>query len=145
MTRNPWLGTGFESFWLGSRLEKIWELNWWHPNEAHSGYIEVFLNLGWVGIVLFALILVSGYRKVLLAMRRAPEEGRLRLAFLFIALAYNCTESAVRIMHPVWICLLLATISVPGGWNRIKNRHTKTAAIPTFGSDEMETPVLEEV
>src|SRR5260370_24790907 len=43
---NPMLGTGFESFWLGKRLEKIWSLYWWHPNEAHNGYLEVFLNLG---------------------------------------------------------------------------------------------------
>jgi len=145
LARNPWFGTGFESFWLGPRIEKLWDIFWWHPNEAHSGYIELYLNLGWVGIALFSLILVTGYRKVISAVRQSPEEGRLRLAFLFTAVAYNCTESAIGAMHPVWICLLLATVSVPGGWNRIKNRQTKTAATPTFSSDEMETPVLERV
>jgi exopolysaccharide production protein ExoQ len=141
---NPWFGTGFESFWLGPRIEKLWDIFWWHPNEAHSGYIEVFLNLGWVGIVLFSLILVTGYRKAISAVRRSPEEGQLRLAFLFTALVYNCTESASGAMHPVWIFLLLAAMNVPGGWNRIKNVSTKTAAIPTLTSEETGTPVLEE-
>jgi exopolysaccharide production protein ExoQ len=123
---NPWIGTGFESFWLGWRLDQLWSSHWWHPNEAHNGYLEVFLNLGWIGIVLLALVLVTGYRSVIAAVRRAPDEGRLRLAFFFTALAYNCTESAVRIMHPAWIGLLLAVTVVPGGWARIKNRKAKT-------------------
>src|SRR5439155_1472984 len=58
MTTRPLLGTGFESFWLGSRLEKIWSIYWFHPNEAHNGYLEVFLNLGWVGVSLLAFMLL---------------------------------------------------------------------------------------
>ena len=50
MDTHPWLGTGFESFWLGSRLEHIWSLYPWHPNEAHNGYLEVYLNLGLAGV-----------------------------------------------------------------------------------------------
>jgi exopolysaccharide production protein ExoQ len=49
---NPILGAGFESFWLGERLQKMWAIHWWHPNEAHNGYIETYLNLGIVGCVL---------------------------------------------------------------------------------------------
>src|SRR6266850_1226315 len=48
LSGNPLFGTGFESFWLGPRLERIWSVIWWHPNEAHNGYIEVYLNLGWI-------------------------------------------------------------------------------------------------
>jgi exopolysaccharide production protein ExoQ len=117
MAGNPWLGTGFESFWLGPRIEKLWRIHWWHPNEAHDGYIELYLNLGWIGIVLFSCILVSAYRKVILAVRRTPVEGQLRLALLYTAAVYNCTESAVGAMHPVWIVMLLAAMTVPGGWS----------------------------
>ena len=56
------VGTGFESFWLGKRLERMWSIYWWHPREAHDGYIEIFLNLGWLGIVMFGIVLVTGYR-----------------------------------------------------------------------------------
>src|ERR1039457_6420222 len=41
---NPVFGTGFESFWLGERIKKLWAEHWWHPNEAHNGYLETYLN-----------------------------------------------------------------------------------------------------
>jgi exopolysaccharide production protein ExoQ len=111
---NPLVGTGFESFWLGRRLEKMWSLWWWHPNEAHNGYLEVYLNLGWIGVALLALLLFTGYRNALAAYRRDLKTGRLRLAFFVVAVAYNFTESAIRIMHPIWVIFLFATLAVPG-------------------------------
>ncbi len=116
LTKNPMIGTGFESFWLGPRLDKIWSVYWWHPNEAHNGYIEVYLNLGWIGLSLLAVLIVTGYRTAIGALRRDPDSAGIRLAFFLVAVAYNFTESAVRIMHPVWIFFLVATITVPGGW-----------------------------
>jgi O-antigen ligase len=120
LTKNPMIGTGFESFWLGPRLDKIWSVYWWHPNEAHNGYIEVYLNLGCIGLSLLAVLMVTGYRTAIGALRRNPDAAGIRLAFFLVAVAYNFTESAVRIMHPVWICFLLATITVPGGWAGVR-------------------------
>jgi len=111
MTPNTILGAGFESFWLPPRLDYLWRMYWWHPNEAHNGYIEVYLNLGWIGLALLTVILVTGYRKVFGAVLRNPEVGGLCLAYFFVGLVYNFTESAVRIMHPVWILFLLAMIA----------------------------------
>src|SRR5437773_348287 len=59
---NRIVGAGFDSFWLGARLETMWRL---YPslylNEAHNGYIEVYLNLGAVGVFLIVLLLLGGY------------------------------------------------------------------------------------
>ena len=132
MTGNPLVGTGFDSFWLGKRLEKMWSIYWWHPREAHDGYIEVFLNLGWLGIVMFGIVLVTGYRTVMSAFRRNAEEGKLRLAFFVVAVAYNFAESAFGTLNPVWICFLLAVIAVPGGW--IKSKPRKAAAVTAMAS-----------
>ena len=112
MTGNPLLGTGFESFWLGSRLQRMWSIYWWHPNEAHNGYLEVFLNLGWVGVALFAAVLVAGYRKILAAVRQREVAGSLMLAFFVAALIYNITESGIRELNPIWFVFLLAVIAV---------------------------------
>jgi O-antigen ligase len=110
---NPLFGAGFESFWLGPRLDKIWAVYWFHPTEAHNGYLETFLNLGWVGIALLAVVIVAAYRNVAAVLRRDPEAGRLRLAFFVSAIAYNFTESAFKTMNPVWFIFLLAAIAVP--------------------------------
>jgi exopolysaccharide production protein ExoQ len=113
MTTNPVLGTGFESFWLGKRLEKLWSIYWWHPNEAHNGYLEMYLNLGWVGVALLAGIMINGYRNVIRRLGEDRVTGPLFLAFFFVGVAYNFTEAATRTMSPVWICLIIATIAFP--------------------------------
>lgn len=111
MNQNSFLGTGFESFWLGPRLQKIWSIYWWHVNEAHNGYIEVLLNLGWVGAGLLSVVILTGYRKVFGAFRQNPEFGGLLLAYFTLAVVYNFTESAIRIMHPIWILFLLSIMA----------------------------------
>jgi exopolysaccharide production protein ExoQ len=112
MTANPLFGTGFESFWLGSRLQTMWSIYWWHPNEAHNGYIEIFLDLGWVGIALLAVLLLSGLRNTFAAVREQAEAGGLLLAYLVVVLIYNVTESAFRELDPIWFVLLLSVIAV---------------------------------
>jgi len=135
MTRSPLFGTGFESFWLGPRLDKIWSIYWWHPNEAHNGYIEIFLNLGCIGLVLLLVVFMSSYRNVLAALRRDPVLGSFRLAYFVLAIVYNFTESAIRIMHPVWILFLLVGTAVrePGP---VKKEKT-TAAEPVPLQEEL--------
>lgn len=143
MVTNPMVGTGFESFWLGKRLEKIWSIYWWHPNEAHDGYIELYLNLGWIGITLLVLAIVSGYRNIVVGFRRDPDLGRLKLAYFVAAVAYNFTEAAFRMMSPVFIVFLLATIAVPEVRARTKAKARAPAARQAVHSPAI--PSLEEV
>jgi O-antigen ligase len=113
MDTNPVLGTGFGSFWLGARLEKLWAIYWWHPNESHNGYLETYLNLGWMGLFLLGLLVVSGYRNVLNMLRRESDIGKLCLAFFVAGLAYNFTEAGFKTMNVVWIAFLMAVAIRP--------------------------------
>jgi exopolysaccharide production protein ExoQ len=124
-TNNPWVGTGFESFWLGPRLDKIWSIYSWHPAEAHNGYIEIFLNLGWVGVALLGVVIAAGYRTVIAAYRRNLPTGTLRLAFFVVGIVFNFTEAAFfRMMAPAWIFFLLAITSFP----ELPNLKVRTSA-----------------
>jgi exopolysaccharide production protein ExoQ len=113
---NPLLGTGFDSFWLGKRLEKIWATGSMLRgiNEAHNGYLETYLNLGWIGVSLLAGLIVAGYRDVMTALRLDSDVGRLRLAFLVVAVVYNFTEAGFRTSGTVWAAFLLAIAVMPG-------------------------------
>jgi len=113
MDTHPLVGAGFESFFLGDRLEYLWSKYWWHPNEAHNGYLETYLTLGGVGLCLLAWLIIAGYRNALNAYRSDPRLGTLRLAFLVVAVIYNTTEAAFKVMNPVWIVFLLAVTAVP--------------------------------
>jgi exopolysaccharide production protein ExoQ len=113
MNRSPWFGTGFESFFLGERAERLWSIFTWHPNEAHNGYLELYLNLGIVGLGLFLFVIMVGYRNVVASFKSDRTTATLKLAFLIAALIYNSTEAAFKIMHPVWIVFLFAVTAVP--------------------------------
>jgi O-antigen ligase len=115
---NPLVGAGFESFWLSPTVhEKLWEAIPGLPlNEAHDGYLEVYLNLGWVGVGLIVLVLTDGYRRAVKAFRHEPPFGALLLAYVLTSAVYSITEAGFRMMAPSWIFLLFAIIqasSVP--------------------------------
>lgn len=107
------LGRGFESFWLGWRLLKVQNAYRFQLQEAHNGYLEIYLNLGWIGIALLATLVVTGYQNVLAGFRYNFQTASLRLGILVMALIYNLTEAAFRTQNPVWIVFLLVTIAVP--------------------------------
>ena len=112
---NPLFGTGFESFWLGDRIKHVWAYGemTYGINEAHNGYIETYLNLGWIGVALLINLIITGYRNILGAMRLDPAATRLRLALIVIAVVYGFTEVGFRINCTVWIAFLMAILSVP--------------------------------
>lgn len=130
MNSNPLIGAGFESFWLPPRLDKIWSVYWWHPRQAHNGYIEVYLNLGWIGVALLVVVLIAGYKNVISAFRSDPDSGRLRLAYFVAAIAYNFTESAIRMLNPVWIFFILSAVAVPEGWARAARKPAERSPTP---------------
>ena len=61
---NPIFGTGFESFWLGERPERLEGLFYFIPNEAHNGYLETYLTLGLIGVFLLIGLFVATFWKI---------------------------------------------------------------------------------
>jgi hypothetical protein len=76
-------------------------------NEAHNGYLEIYLNLGWAGICFIALLLATAYKRVISGMRRDPAKASVFLGFLLCTLFYSFTEAGFRVMSPSWFFLLL--------------------------------------
>jgi O-antigen ligase len=113
---NPLVGTGYESFWLGSRLARFWVIDdatYLGIQEAHNGYLEVFLNIGWIGIALLAIVILNGYRNLIATLRSDPYLGALGLGFFVAELNYNFTEAGFRMMCPLWFFFLLSVMVIP--------------------------------
>jgi len=110
MDTNPIVGTGFETFWTGSRLEYM---NRVFPgiNESHNGYLETWLNLGGIGVILIVLVLGQGYCIAVAAFRRDPMLGGLLIAYIVTAVTYNVTEAGFRMLGPEWIFIVLAVVA----------------------------------
>jgi O-antigen ligase len=108
MDTNPWVGTGYESFWLGERLERIENaFPGMEINESHNGYLEVYANMGWIGVGLLALLLVTGYRKIIAKFRLDPNTGSLLIAYALATVCCNFSESGFRMMTVTWFFLLV--------------------------------------
>jgi len=107
---NPLLGTGFESFWLGERAQYFWKKYWWRPTQAHNGYLELYLNLGIIGIGLLASMIFFSYRNIRKSLVTEFYFASFRLSVLIIVLIYNLTESAFKGLHIMWFMLLLVSI-----------------------------------
>lgn len=136
LVTNPLVGAGYESFWLGPRLETMWStFPGSYMNEAHNGYLETYLNLGWVGVGLIALILIHGYRCAVRTFRCEPTYGALLLAYILTAGVYSITEAGFRLLNPVWIFLLLAVVAASGasGLGEEAQQSANTVADPASG------------
>jgi exopolysaccharide production protein ExoQ len=115
MHTNPLIGTGFESFWTGGRLERVWNMSVQGIEEAHNGYLEVYLNLGWIGVFLLLWLIVSGYRRAMSTYKIDPVAGRLSLSYFVAAMIYNLTEAGFKMLIPIWFAFLLSITIVPAG------------------------------
>lgn len=108
---NPLIGTGYESLWLGPRLQKIWQAIG-GINEAHNGYLDMYLNLGIAGIVFLVAFLMAGYRTIWKKFSTEHALATLSLSVWTVMLFYNVTEVAFK-GGLLWLVFLLGAIATP--------------------------------
>jgi len=101
--KNFWLGYGYASFWQFIGYDPIiWQapefsiFNIPRPAHAHNGFIDLWLELGLVGVVLFTASLISNFvRAISLASRKRGVIDYWPLALMTYILLYNVTESLI--------------------------------------------------
>jgi O-antigen ligase len=109
----PLIGFGYQNFWMGYRLTAVWSrLGTDFLNEAHNGYLEMYLNLGLVGLILLVMFMVSTCRTICRQLSVSPHYASFGVALWMITVFYNFTEAAFG-ASPLWIVLLLCAIVVP--------------------------------
>jgi exopolysaccharide production protein ExoQ len=110
---NPILGTGFESFWLGERPQRLEGLFYFIPNEAHNGYLEIYLTLGLIGLFILIALFIATFWKIRPELWRNFEWGRFRLGFLAAIVVYNWTEAGFKTVHPIWFVFYIIAMDYP--------------------------------
>lgn len=141
---SPLVGAGFESFWMGSRLQRVWDMTEKGIQEAHDGYLEVYINLGIVGVSLLAGLIVSGYRNALAVFRRDRHAGRLQLAFFTAGVIYSITEAGFRMMCPMWIGFLLSIVAIPPSVSKKKGQPRQKSLVKQVALTGEDEPVVRE-
>lgn len=110
---NPIFGVGFESFWLGQRLDILWQKWPWKPNQVHNGYIEIYLSLGIIGVGLMLMVLVSTFKKISADLLVNFEFAKLRLGYFFAIVSFNYAEAAFKNIHPLWTIFYIVAMGYP--------------------------------
>jgi exopolysaccharide production protein ExoQ len=113
MHTNPLVGTGYQTFWIGPRLEYFWKNSGLgHLNEAHNGYLEVYLELGLVGVALLIGLLVASYLAICRKLTLHPSLAILGLAAWLALIFYNMSEAAFD-GGLLYMVLLMGSITMP--------------------------------
>jgi exopolysaccharide production protein ExoQ len=110
MTRSPWLGWGFHSFWLvGSKAPSVVEAPEWISNMtgSHSGYLDVQLETGLIGYSLFLAFLAATLHSIDRVVRQDAMRGWLLLSVAFYVMTTNILETVWLYNDPLWLLFVL--------------------------------------
>jgi exopolysaccharide production protein ExoQ len=114
--QRPWLGYGYAAFWKaaatapGGALERLA----WAPHHAHDGLLDLGLELGVVGIVVFlGPFVVYAWRMLAWGLVR-PVAWRLwPFTLLVYAVVWNAAESDLVRQHGVvWPLYVAAVVTI---------------------------------
>ena len=130
---NKMIGTGFESFWLGSRVDALWAKYWWRPNQAHNGYIETYINLGALGIFFLFGAVMASFSKVLTSLSTESFFAPLRFAYLIGILLFNYTDATFKAVHILFFLFFLITIDYPRS-AKVTTRRNERAIVAGRGA-----------
>lgn len=117
-----WLGYGYSSFWLGWQgpSADIWQQTGWHPVQAHNGFLNLWLQLGAVGMFLLIVLIVRYIYQAVTMLRHSKEAAPLfPLIFLLYMILYNVTESDILIPNTLyWSLFMIFSFYLSSNWNK---------------------------
>jgi O-antigen ligase len=138
--KHPLLGYGFSAFWQGMKGESynvILALRFvlFH---AHNGFLEIWLELGAVGLLFFGLGYVRAWRKLLpLLVMREQKECAWMLYVLVLALFYDLDENTLLTFNGLfWVLYVAALVNIE--ILAVENRmQQKAKCLPVFLKPEI--------
>lgn len=119
--RHPLQGFGYGAFWLGegSRSQYVIDALGWIPLQSHNGYLDIFNEVGAVGLVLAAGALAWHAAAVARLLRADRELGALYAALLLMMLVSNMTESEMFRGVVFYNVLLFLSATGVSAWLRL--------------------------
>jgi O-antigen ligase len=114
--QHPWRGYGYGGFWLGNDgpSRYVWQRVTWLPPNAHNGFLDLWLELGLVGLSVMVVSLVTcAIRAGVIARRDRTVEGAFGLIFLVFLLMANVTESYLVFHNSIFWVLYVTMAADP--------------------------------
>ena len=82
----PWLGHGFQGFWLPDEREvqEIWAVVQWQAPHAHNGILELLIETGYVGLTLYGVLVGNLVVLVIRGLARDSAEAWWTVSWLML-------------------------------------------------------------
>ncbi len=114
--QRPWLGYGFGGYWGGweSESSALWYAAEWKPPNSHNGLLDLWLNLGILGIAIFGLgFLTSVLRGIVWVRLNRGSEGFWPMLYLTYFVLANLAESSLMVQNDLfWVLYIAVAFSV---------------------------------
>jgi len=108
LNTDPIIGTGFCNFWSNRFYQS--QLPDWVAHSAHNGYLEVYLDGGWLGVSVLAIMLVAIWVKIGTHLKTGNQYAMVRLA-VYLAMVIGCfSESHYGRLTPLWFLFILTAL-----------------------------------
>jgi O-antigen ligase len=114
-------GLGFGSFWTPyTRIHYV-------VGEAHNGYLDIVLDIGYLGLFLMTIFLLSSCRRAVKGLALDFDWACLWICLLFVTVLHNATESSLNsFASPLTALLVFLAIAFPA---MAASNHENNAAL----------------
>lgn len=115
--KKPLLGYGYGAFWSGSDTPSfyIWQVMGWKPPHSHNGFLDICLEVGFLGLSIFILgLLIKILPRALIWIRLSTtSEGFWPLLSITYMILTNLAESALFAYNNLfWVIYVAIAFSV---------------------------------
>lgn len=118
--KRPWLGYGYSGFWTSSESDYILVHTWAAAAgvtrfQAHNGFIDLFLQLGFLGMSIFLVNFIATLNRVVNILHSTRTiESLWMLEFLILSVVLQLTESltlvSLNTLCSIYVSIVLSTI-----------------------------------
>jgi O-antigen ligase len=133
---NPLFGVGVGGFWIGRLANIPWNAHMtWVLGQAHSGYVDTYLQLGYIGAFLLLGVLITSMYRLVDSVGENFDFACFRITLFLTIIFVNMTESVyLRGDHHLWLILMIVLWQV---------RSTGKSAEPDAVKTDEDDPVSE--
>ncbi|HWU49192.1 MAG TPA: O-antigen ligase family protein [Asticcacaulis sp.] len=109
--KHPWLGYGYKAFWTPTSIPAAVvrkETGWGVPS-AHNGWLDLLIQIGWLGVILFGATLAVAYFCALFRFARVKDgffSVLILLLFTFLIMSESFILSQNSLIWALFVCAL---------------------------------------
>lgn len=102
--QQPWFGYGYGAFWTGNGPSTIvWLIAGWKAAHAHNAILDIWLQVGLIGLISFLLSLFRNIFKAIVELNRFNKlESLLPITFLVCLITINLVDSGLTAGNILW-------------------------------------------